>query len=179
MPTFEDDMPEIMDASEGNSSEANINIPEETYEEKRPLRRVKKLDNKSLLPIIERKASRILSEIEIPYNGEEATGLLQQAQTGGNQYGLIRVSTGEYIEINGSVIIGKSDQLADYVVRDNNTISKRHAKFSVIGGVLVVQDLGSLNGTMVNGIKITPGVDIVLSPESRLTLSNEEFHVTR
>jgi hypothetical protein len=36
---------------------------------------------------------------------------------------------------------------------DDVTVSRHHAEFGVEGGVLVVRDLGSTNGTYVNGVR--------------------------
>ena len=37
------------------------------------------------------------------------------------------------------------------VVLDHPNVSRRHAEFEVVGGTVVVRDLGGTNGTYVNG----------------------------
>ncbi len=53
---------------------------------------------------------------------------------------------------NGSVNIGRSSG-SDIVVKSDDYASGRHAQLSRHGGLLYVEDLGSTNGTFVNGQK--------------------------
>jgi DNA-binding CsgD family transcriptional regulator len=53
----------------------------------------------------------------------------------------------------GEGIVGRSSA-CDYVVR-HVTISRRHAAIAVAGEVVTVRDLGSLNGTYVDGKRVT------------------------
>ncbi|MDQ3509916.1 MAG: FHA domain-containing protein [Actinomycetota bacterium] len=53
---------------------------------------------------------------------------------------------------NGSVSIGRSSG-SDVVVKSDDYASGRHAQLSRHGGLLYVEDLGSTNGTFVNGQK--------------------------
>ncbi|RKY13099.1 MAG: hypothetical protein DRP82_05915 [Planctomycetota bacterium] len=53
------------------------------------------------------------------------------------------------IEKDGSYILGRADE-ADFQVRDMMA-SRRHAVLTIKGDLAVVEDLGSTNGTMVNG----------------------------
>ena len=43
---------------------------------------------------------------------------------------------------------------SDVVVNDSN-VSRRHAEFVCAAGEVVVRDLGSTNGTKVNGVAVT------------------------
>ena len=59
---------------------------------------------------------------------------------------------GVKIVVNGPVIIGRAPG-ADIVV-PASYVSGRHARFSRLGENLIIEDLGSTNGTTVNGVTI-------------------------
>jgi DNA-binding NtrC family response regulator len=54
------------------------------------------------------------------------------------------------------VVVGREPP-ADIVVRDRS-LSRRHARFTLVGGEVVVEDLGSRNGTRLLGQRIESGV---------------------
>jgi hypothetical protein len=61
---------------------------------------------------------------------------------------------GEYpLPKSGEVVIGRSSELDMVLVED--MVSRRHAKISVTDDEISIQDLGSTNGTFVNGEKVT------------------------
>lgn len=60
---------------------------------------------------------------------------------------------GVSIAVAGPIIVGRSPG-ADILI-GNGYVSSRHARFSLSGKDLVVEDLGSLNGTAVNGLLIS------------------------
>lgn len=63
---------------------------------------------------------------------------------------------GVSIAVRGPVIVGRSPS-ADIVV-GAGYVSARHARFSLMGQNLFVEDLGSTNGTLVNGQRISDPV---------------------
>ncbi len=52
--------------------------------------------------------------------------------------------------------------------------SRRHCEIDQIGGTLVVRDIGSRNGTFVNGKQV---IQAHLLPEARLTVGLSSFEV--
>ena len=65
----------------------------------------------------------------------------------------LTLDTGEQVPLgNEPVVIGRLAGCA-VVVSDLN-VSRRHAQVRRSGGVFVVEDLGSTNGTLVNGVRI-------------------------
>jgi len=73
------------------------------------------------------------------------------------QYAL-RFISGKYqggefpLKMDREIIIGRSSDLDMVLVED--MVSRKHAKISTHGGQVIIQDLGSTNGTFVNGEKI-------------------------
>lgn len=59
---------------------------------------------------------------------------------------------GVKIAVNGPVIVGRAPG-ADIVIAASY-VSGRHARFSRLGENLLIEDLGSTNGTTVNGTRI-------------------------
>ena len=60
---------------------------------------------------------------------------------------------GQYLTIGGVTVIGRGSD-CDLTI-DDATLSRRHAELSIDHGRLRVRDLGSANGTSVNGERIT------------------------
>jgi len=60
---------------------------------------------------------------------------------------------GEYpLKVDGQVIIGRSSDLDMVLVED--MVSRKHAKITLSGSKILIEDLGSTNGTFVNGEKV-------------------------
>ena len=60
---------------------------------------------------------------------------------------------GEFpLKMDREIIIGRSSDLDMVLVED--MVSRKHAKIATNGGQVIIQDLGSTNGTFVNGEKI-------------------------
>lgn len=66
--------------------------------------------------------------------------------------------SGQDFTVEDVVVVGRSDQ-AD-VFLDDSYASEFHLRFSLIEGDLVLQDLGSTNGTYVNGRRIATPVSL-------------------
>jgi len=92
-----------------------------------------------------------------PEGKTPATGATVQGchQTGGGatRFALIKKRTGSEL-FPQMVTLGRSESV-DLRIEDG-TISKLHAFFYKVGGVWVVVDGGSSNGTFVNGLKLVP-----------------------
>lgn len=56
-------------------------------------------------------------------------------------------------------------------IRNYGQISRRHARVFWRDGRLLVEDLGSANGTYVDGTEVKPGDEVELRPGSRLRLA--------
>ena len=104
----------------------------------------------------------------------ETTVLGGGAQATG--FTLVKVKNGERININKpEFTIGKERRRVDYCIDGNNSISRTHAKLKVRGGRCYITDLGSTNCTYVNGVKLSPNQEVILSSGDKIKLSDEEF----
>lgn len=93
----------------------------------------------------------------------------------GGGFCLINRKTGEVSPIGGSVTIGADPSFASFRISGNNTVSRRHAEMMAQDGKVYVKDVGSRNGTYVNGVKIPDGQFIEAISGDTITFSNEEF----
>jgi adenylate cyclase len=74
------------------------------------------------------------------------------------------------------VFIGRAADQCELVV-PHPTVSRRHAKLSLAGEALQVEDLGSTNGTAVNGAALRAGAPATLQAGSKLRLGDVELVV--
>ena len=80
---------------------------------------------------------------------------------------------GVRISVQGPVVVGR-DPSSDIVIAENY-VSARQARFSLLGRDLFVEDLGSTNGTCVNGTSISG--TWVLSPEDVVSVGGVALRV--
>jgi pSer/pThr/pTyr-binding forkhead associated (FHA) protein len=83
---------------------------------------------------------------------------------------LSRASDGRSIPVSSGSVLGRSGESADYF-QDIRTVSRRHALVTFADGAWRVEDLGSTNGTWVNGRKVDPGRPCELKRGDVLALS--------
>ena len=69
-----------------------------------------------------------------------------------------RAMRGLHVDVLGPVVVGRSPS-SDIVI-DEPYVSATHARFTIQGPALVLEDLGSTNGTMVNGHTIDQPVTL-------------------
>ena len=62
---------------------------------------------------------------------------------------------GQEVPVGGPLVIGRDAGAADIVLDQDTEVSRRHASFWPAGAGLTLQDLGSSNGTYVNGYRLT------------------------
>src|SRR3954447_24102694 len=86
---------------------------------------------------------------------------------------LVPLEGGAHIEIaKDLVLVGRKD---DCDVRlDHKSISKMHCVLVKTDGLLLVRDLGSTNGTRVNGVRVRRAA---LLPDDQLSVANHKFRV--
>ena len=74
-------------------------------------------------------------------------------------------------------LIGKSSERVQGVITGNNAISRVHCKIVRKNGNYYVLDMGSSNGTYVNGKRIEPNIPEPILDKSQLRIANAEFIV--
>ena len=69
---------------------------------------------------------------------------------------LSRVSDGRTLMARSGSLLGRSGETEEFF-RDARTVSRSHARARFVDGTWRIEDLGSMNGTWVNGRRIKPG----------------------
>lgn len=77
--------------------------------------------------------------------------------------------------VQGDIVIGRALE-CDITVLTNH-VSRQHAKLSVLDGALMIEDMGSANGTRVNGSVI--GAATKLTHDDEVTLQDVTFRVSQ
>lgn len=102
--------------------------------------------------------------------GDDRTVLVQDRRPGAAF--IRRLKTGETVRVaKDEFVIGKQAG-ADYVIRDNRTVSRRHARVYFADGSYWLEDLNSSNHVFVDGRQIDAPVK--LSDGMRFRLSDDE-----
>lgn len=88
---------------------------------------------------------------------------------------LKRETDGKFIQINcESFIIGKNEEAVNYCILNNKAISRIHAGIQWQNGNYMLYDMGSVNGTYVNGTKLTDK-PIVLNNGDKIVFANDIY----
>ncbi|KMZ52966.1 FHA domain-containing protein [Dorea sp. D27] len=103
------------------------------------------------------------------YSGSEPTVFVAQT----SRAYLKRLKDGETTELIGrETVIGKEAD-SDYIIKDNPTVSRHHARITASADGYFLEDLGSSNHTYVDGSEI--GQPVKLMDGMLFMLSDEEF----
>ncbi len=87
---------------------------------------------------------------------------------------LIPLTGGKPIDIvNDITLVGRKRGLCDLII-DRGSVSKLHCLIVKTDGLLFIRDLGSTNGTKVNGQRVTRGA---LLPNDELAFAGAKFRV--
>ena len=73
-------------------------------------------------------------------------------------------------------VIGRAAEQCELMVA-HATVSRRHARLSLSGETLQIEDLGSTNGTSVNGTALKTGTPAALQVGAKLRLGDVELTV--
>ena len=79
-------------------------------------------------------------------------------------------------KLTEGVVVGRAAGQSDLVVA-HATVSRRHARLSLVGDTLRIEDLGSTNGTSVDGKSVRPGFPVAAEPGSTIRLGDVKLAV--
>lgn len=86
-------------------------------------------------------------------------------------------ASGDHLAVSSfPATVGKGSA-ANICIEGNSSISRVHVRISQAGGSLVVEDLGSTNGTFINGDCLAEGELVILHDGDELRLGKEAFTV--
>ena len=80
----------------------------------------------------------------------------------------------EFVINKDNFVIGRSTDSADYAVLET-AVSRTHCKISQVGNRVAVIDLGSANGTFVNGARLNSGEARYISDKDVLRIGHSDF----
>ncbi len=113
-----------------------------------------------------RTTTRILPQITLRFEGVDSTG---------KKYGF-DVALDKLMGLPQGMVIGRAAEQCELVVA-HATVSRRHVRLSLAGESLQVEDLGSTNGTAVNGVALRSGAPVALQTGAKLRLGDVELAV--
>lgn len=113
------------------------------------------------------------NETSVLNAGSDETTVLGNSGSTGT---LTRAKTGEKVRLNtADFTIGKEVARVNYCIMDNTSVSRIHARFTNRSGAAFVTDLGSTNGTFVNGRRLAPNTETRLNEGDKITIADEKF----
>jgi pSer/pThr/pTyr-binding forkhead associated (FHA) protein len=122
------------------------------------------------------------AQVERPIRPEAAERKTEKAPSRyclASQSGHHRIALAE----SGQILLGRFDPTApanpdvdlSFDDRESHVVSRRHARVIGHEGNHLIEDLGSTNGTLVNGKRLRIGQKVLLQPGDRVALGNHEF----
>lgn len=109
-----------------------------------------------------------------------ATGGTQKEYIGQNSSAIVISAINDQVafHINGDeFVIGKKRRCVNGLILNNPTVSRVHCKICRVGEIFYLIDLGSSNGTYLNGMRLVPNTPIVIRLGDHIRVSNIEFLV--
>ena len=82
----------------------------------------------------------------------------------------LKIPGASLVEQDGAVV-GRSPAEAAFII-NHEQVSRRHFRLLLVSGRVMIEDLGSTNGTSINGIPLKPGDRQALGDGSRLQTGN-------
>lgn len=103
--------------------------------------------------------------------GAAPAAFASSSQAGPRLVGMAGAYLGRVFPIHGTAVIGR-DSSNNVPLDQDTTASRRHAQVMAEGGFFQIQDLGSSNGTFVNGARVT---EAQLQPGDEISIGATRF----
>jgi class 3 adenylate cyclase len=110
--------------------------------------------------------TRVVPKVTLHFEGVDS----------GGQKFLFDVTLAKLMAMAGGLTVGRAADQCDVVVA-HATVSRRHARLLLASEALQIEDLGSTNGTAVNGTPLRKGASVPLHTGNRLRLGDVEFSI--
>jgi adenylate cyclase len=110
--------------------------------------------------------TRVLPQVTLRFEGVDSTG----------QKYTFDVALDKLMTVSQGMTIGRAADQCDFVVA-HATVSRRHARLTLAGEALQIEDLGSTNGTAVNAKPLSSGAPMALHAGAKLKLGDVELNV--
>jgi adenylate cyclase len=110
--------------------------------------------------------TRVLPQVTLRFEGVDSTG----------QKYTFDVALDKLMTASQGMTIGRAADQCDFVVA-HATVSRRHARLSLAGEALQIEDLGSTNGTAINAKPLPAGAPMALQAGAKLKLGDVELNV--
>lgn len=129
--------------------------------------------------LLRRKPARKQPEGSL-YEAEEGTQLVDDFQDTGLR---LQFRNGTRVAVRSDLTIGRASDNSVVIPRESTSVSGHHCEIVLRSGAAYLQDVGSTNGTYVNGRRIPVGQSVPLQPGMQVALgspnSQECFMVMR
>ena len=89
----------------------------------------------------------------------------------------IDFSEQDLLETDKGLVVGRTPALCHRVIQEDS-ISRRHVRFFLSGGQLALEDLNTLNGTMVNQVRALPFSRVFLGQDAEIMLGKVRLRLT-
>jgi class 3 adenylate cyclase len=110
--------------------------------------------------------TRVVPKVTLHFVGADSSG----------QKFTFDLSLDKLMGMSRGMTVGRAADQCDLVVA-HATVSRRHARLSLSGEALQIEDLGSTNGTAVNGGALRTGAPVALQSGNKLRLGDVEFNI--
>lgn len=91
---------------------------------------------------------------------------------------LLQIALGEQFQLKQDGVYTLGRQEGNSIALTDGTVSRQHAQLRLLDGKMSLQDLGSTNGSKVNGKSIAPGQWTPLPPHAQIALGDTRIELS-